>query len=222
MHSTPDLILSLWTAARAMFARLRAAIGESAVIAGYARLNDGERRSIRVWLRPLEAMVRKIVLIEAMALALEPEAPSRPRRKTTRARAGKRRTSLRLWPRNPPPSRGPRIRALGPDIMVRDIYRDRARLALARHLSAIRGARTPEGLRVAARIDALERVIARPRPAARRLARKLRVKPSLALKLAVATPPRSKVYAEPEYALSSVRAYERACAWSAKTGADTS
>jgi hypothetical protein len=193
-------------------------------MAGHARLNATERRTLRTWLTPLEAMARKIVLIEALALASEPEPPRKPPRpRANRTAAQKPRTaSLRLWPRNPPPARGPRIRSLGPDILVRDIYRDQARLALARHLNAIRWKRRPEGARAARRIDALERLIARPQPAARRLARKLRAKPQLALKLATKRNARSKVFAEPEYALSDTRAYERACAWTARTGADTS
>lgn len=217
MQAQPDLILRLWTAARAMFARLRAAVGESAVIAGYARLNEVERRTLRAWLRPLEVMVRKIVLIEAIALAGQPEAPRKPIARRERAAVRKpRAATLRLWPRSPRSSQGPRIRSLGPDLLVRDINRAQGRLALARHLNAIRFKRVGEGARAARRIDALERIIARPQPAARRLARKLRVKPNLALKLAAKTPPRSKLYAEPEYALSNVRAYEQARAWTAR------
>jgi hypothetical protein len=52
-----------------MFARMRAAIGEAAAIAARAALSQEERRAVRSWLTPLEAMARKIVLIHALALA---------------------------------------------------------------------------------------------------------------------------------------------------------
>ncbi|MGH6950583.1 MAG: hypothetical protein ACREH4_06905, partial [Vitreimonas sp.] len=64
----PDLVPRLWTAARAMFARMRAAIGEAASIAARAALSGEERRAVHKWLAPLEAMARKVVLIHALAL----------------------------------------------------------------------------------------------------------------------------------------------------------
>ena len=74
MTSTADTISRLWTAARALFARLRAAIGETASLAA---LDAEDVRDIRLWLRTLEAMVRRIVLIEAIALVRRGDATHR-------------------------------------------------------------------------------------------------------------------------------------------------
>jgi hypothetical protein len=62
----PDTIARLWTAARAMFARLCANIGDAASIAAREALSVEDCIAIRLWLEPLEAMVRTILVIEAM------------------------------------------------------------------------------------------------------------------------------------------------------------
>ncbi|MGH6951690.1 MAG: hypothetical protein ACREH4_12505, partial [Vitreimonas sp.] len=125
MTSTADTVSRLWTAARALFARLRAAIGETASLAA---LNAEDVRDLRLWLRTLEAMVRRIVLIEAIALVRRGDAADG--RTGARHEAGppavtlialpqpsvrvqsqcaatadapraRRARSLRLWPRSP-------------------------------------------------------------------------------------------------------------------------
>src|SRR5262245_34780509 len=118
MPSSPDIIARLWTAARAMFARMRDAVGEAATIGAREAMSEKERRVSRAWLGPIVAMVRKIVLIEAIAL-LASAAPLGPpaSRSRVRERSGAasakpgpkpaRTTSLRLWPRQPV-SAGPR------------------------------------------------------------------------------------------------------------------
>ncbi len=210
----PDTLTRLWTAARAMFARLRAAVGEAAAIAAREALSVDERIAIRAWLRPLEAMVRKVVLIEAIALARAP-AHGPPAPSPARAAGGRRsaggpnRAAFRLWPRQPV-NTGPRIRSLGPIVLVRDIFREQASLARARHMARIRALRTPIQARLAGRIAALDRIIAKPLAHVRRLARKLRVLPKLALKLACKTPPRTKLYDNPEITLASVTAFGEA------------
>ena len=198
-----------------MFARLSAAVGDAAALAECERLSPRRSRFVRSWLRPLEAMVRKIVLMEALALARQPEAPRAQSAARTppskRARAPRqRRVAFRLWPRQRW-SVGPRIRSLGPPMRVIEINRDRARLALARHLANVRPcARMPEAQRLAGRIAALERVIDKPRAAIRRLARKLRATPKLAIKLACARPPRARRYDDPELAETNMRVFAAA------------
>src|SRR5262245_39491510 len=115
MPASPDIIARLWTVARIMFARMRAAIGDAGVIAARLGLSDRDRRAIRGWLSPIVAMVRKIVLIEAIALARAGLAPARVavRRVADPARRTSQTTSLRLWPRQSASS-GPRVRDLGP------------------------------------------------------------------------------------------------------------
>jgi len=190
MNTAPDPIAHLWQAARALFDRMRAAIGEAHDIAN-RRLDRDTLAAMRAWLRPLEALVRRTVLIEASVLARTP-APPRKATSGVAVRAApppQRKPSLRLWPRTPPPPA--RIRQLGPPLLVRDIYRERARAAQPRHLNMVRFMRPPEPLRIARRIEALARVLDKPANAIRRLARKLRALPKLAFKLAAALWPRS-------------------------------
>jgi hypothetical protein len=242
-QTSADSIAPLWAAARSMFARLAAAIGGAAAIAARDALSAGEIRVIRAWLRPLEAMVRKIVLIEAMALARAgaaaragnraPQAhadpapqrapaltlvvlPTPPIRfvkpqPTAAAPRRARVASLRLWPRQRR-SAGPRVRDLGAAVIVADINRERARLALARQLAQVRACPpAPAQQRLAGRIEALARVIAKPLAAIRRLARKLAALPRLALQLACKPPPRSRLYDNPEIGDASRIVYVGAC-----------
>jgi hypothetical protein len=229
-----DPIARLWIAARAMFARMRAAVGEAAAVAERSALEPQERQAIARWLAPLEAMVRKIVLIEAVALARTgavqrgparpiegPLAPSRPPAMTVialppppvrilshvapPAPAQPRAPSLRLWPRTRA-SLGPRVGDLGPPLLASEAWRDRGRLALARHLARARLMRRTPQQRLARRIAALQRVIERPRAAIRRLARRVRAQRPLALRLARKPLPRARFYGEPEYVQSGALA----------------
>jgi hypothetical protein len=178
-------ITKLWTAARAMFERVR---GAADIVARALSRHDIEH--MRARLRPLEALVRKIVLIEAMALAREPARVTHPRlthRTSTTPRP--RAYALRLWPRTPPPPA--RIRQIGPPLLVRDIFHDHARAAMMRRLNMARAKRPTEAAHIARRISALERLFAKPIAAVRRLARKLNAAPNLALTLAAKSWPRS-------------------------------
>jgi hypothetical protein len=178
----------LWSVARAMFARMCDAVGDAAALAARSALDEEERRAIRAWLAPIAAFARKLVLIEAAALAREPELPPGRRHKPGGGRSG-RTASFRLWPRpRPAPAR---IRSLGEPTTVAQIWRERARQALLRRLAEARANRAPAHVRLARRMEALERVIAKPAAAARRLARRLRRTPRLALELAAQRPPRS-------------------------------
>jgi hypothetical protein len=186
---SPNPIADLWRRARDYFARMRTALSQSA--------------DQRAWLRPLEAMVRKIVLLEAAKLARAPEPPKPKPQKLPplvlsiyvrpapppypEPRPHKPR--FRLWPRQAPPP--VRIRSLAPPTLVRDLYRERFREAQARQLNMTRFMRADEATRVAGRITALERILAKPIAAVRRLARKLRGQPKFALRLAVTRWPRS-------------------------------
>lgn len=134
-----SLTTHLWTAARALFERMRGAIGDAAAFADRRNLEDHERIAARTWLRTLEIMVRKLVLIEAKAL-LRPEhlpvlrhvvelhnlvAP----KPLAQPRVNARGYSFRLWPR--PPSHPAPIRGLGPPVLVRELWRERERAAQA-------------------------------------------------------------------------------------------
>jgi hypothetical protein len=182
----------LWSAARDAFDRLRTRFDSPHDIAAWLVLKRSERIDLGAWLRGLEALVRRIVLIEALA---QPAAPvlgkASPQSSTRRVGAGRASVSLRLWPRlNPHPAR---IRMLGPATSVREIWADRRRAALAQRLArARRHRRCDRAERIARRIEALRRILDRPQAAIRRLARKLSATPQLRLTLAVARMPRSE------------------------------
>lgn len=235
MTSTADTISRLWIAARALFVRLRAAVGETAALAA---LDAEDVRDIRLWLRTLEAMVRRIVLIEAIALVRRGDATDARGRSDGRhgarppavtlialpppsvrflsqdaapadAPRPRRAPALRLWPRSPA-SAGPRVRDPGQPLFVREALADRARLAASRHMQNLRAMRRPEPARIVERIAALARIFKRPLAAVRRLARKLRALPKLALQLAAKRLPRNMHCLASEYAESGVVAFNDA------------
>lgn len=198
----PDLA-SLWAAARAMFVAMIGATAEPAELFKLSRLSRRETKLIRGWLNPLLAMVRKLVLIEAAALLRQPAPAAKPARPTQRAEpkakagAKPRPPSLRLWPG---PERMPvRIRLLGPPTSVREIWRENRRMALTNRLKKARYNRPPVPVLLARRMQALARVLYKPRNAARRLAKRLRAAPRLALKLIARRLPRARRYDIPEY-----------------------
>ncbi|HYD71798.1 MAG TPA: hypothetical protein VEF55_01575, partial [Candidatus Binatia bacterium] len=153
---------SFWTAARAMFARMARAVGEAAALADRAWIGPKEKREIRSWLHPLIAVVRRLVLLEAIALAKSAplDRASSDAHRQRHANGGlkardPRTPSIRLWPQSK--RTGPRVRQLGPPILVRDIWRDNARAAAAYHLKKVRFMRPPPGVQLARRIEALAR-----------------------------------------------------------------
>jgi hypothetical protein len=176
-----ELLSRLWSNAREALTRLRASLPR------LDTLDRKERRDLRRWITALEAFVRRIVLLEALSLdgsRLDREPPGSHARREARAPNSKhkRPPRLRLWPH--PKITGPRIRQLGPPVLVRDIWREQRRAALVARLAAARGRRRKPHIILADRIDALESILAAPMRAARRLARKLAQLPRLALKLA--------------------------------------
>ena len=206
-----------WTAARAMFERMARAVGDAAALADRAWIGPKEQSELRSWINPLIAVVRKLILIEAIAIARAPafkmrtaDLPVRPRGRAALS-ARTHTHALRLWPQTKPT--GPRIRQLGPPLLVRDIWRDNARAATARHLQKVRFMRPPPGVQLARRVEALTRILDRPLNAARRLARKLRAIPKLALKLIARKLPRTRRYREAEYAHIGERAFDLTIAW---------
>jgi hypothetical protein len=223
---------TFWIAARAMFERMARAVGEAAALADRAWIGPKEQSELRSWINPLIAVVRKLVLIEAIAIAKcallnrassdahcqrhanagltklrRSEASASPMRETR----GPRPPSLRVWPQTK--RTGPRVRQLGPPVLVRDIWRNNARAAAAHHLKKVRFMRPPPGVQLARRIEALTRILDRPLAAARRLARKLRAFPKLALKLIARKLPRTRRYLEAEYSHIGERAFDETFAW---------
>ena len=177
-----ELISRLWSNAREALTRLRASL------LPLDTLDRKERRDLRAWIAALEAFVRRIVLLEALSLGHLDRGSSDPQsQRCAKARLktrGPRKPRLRLWPQ--PKRTGPRIRLLGPPITVAEIWRDQRRDALIARLKAARGRRRKPHIILADRIDALESILAAPMRAARRLARKLKQLPRLAMKLAFA------------------------------------
>ena len=176
-----ELISRLWSNARQALTRLRASLPR------LDTLDRKERRDLRRWIAALEAFVRRIVLLEALSLdvsRLDREPWGSHARREARAPTSKhkRPPRLRLWPQTR--RTGPRVRQLGPPVLVRDIWRERRRDALIARLKAARGRRRKPHIILADRMDALESILDAPMRAARRLARKLAQLPRLAMKLA--------------------------------------
>jgi hypothetical protein len=176
-----QLLSRLWLNAREVLTRLRSSIGRLDV------LDRKESRDLRSWIAGIEAYVRRIVLLEALHLDRLDRGSSDPHvlgaNKNARLKTrGPRKPRLRLWPR--PKRTGPRIRQLGPPVLVRDVWREQRRAALIARLAAARTRRRAPHVILADRIDALDAILAAPMRAARRLARKLAKLPRLALKLA--------------------------------------
>jgi hypothetical protein len=172
-------IAEIWTSARAMFTRLRGLVGA------------------KQWLYALEALVRKLVLLEALALApalpklppiqlplymqMKLPPPPRERAKTY---------AFRLWPRaKPHPAR---IRLLGKAQSRAELERDALYRAQLERLKLARQKRLPEAQRIVRRIGALSRVLEKPLTYARRFARKLaKTSKQFLAKIALKRPPRS-------------------------------
>ena len=179
----------LWQRLRASFARAAAATGGAARIAAHTALAHALRREIHGWVALLEHLVRKLLFAEAGRLEAQPVsslrsvAQRRTRAQTASAKSAIRNTACgaakhdpanpETWsarfalapPRDPravPDARAPRIRALwGPTPQPPPPV---ARRPGEPH--------TP--LHLARRFEALRRVLADPRPYARRLANLMR------------------------------------------------
>lgn len=153
-----------------------------------------ELRELSANLRALEAFCRRVALTEALNIL--DRASSDAHSATPRANAGlkargprKRLPALRLWPRAP---RMPvRVTLLGPPTSMREIWREQRRNALIARLKLARARTKLTHLKLADRIDALQRFLDAPLAAVRRLARKLRQAPKLAFKIAMRPGPPS-------------------------------
>lgn len=170
------LITRLWSSFRDALSRLRATLQP------LHTQTRKERRDLHRALAGLEAFVRRVVLLEAMALNPVGSDREPSGSQLTSGKRRQRKPCLRLWPRHK--RTGPRIRQLGPPVLIREIWRDQRRAALIDRLKHAK--RRPITTRLADRIDALENILAAPLRAAKRLARKLVRLPALALKLVMA------------------------------------
>jgi hypothetical protein len=215
-----DPLVTLWKLARVFIADAVAAFGQPGDIA--ALIARKARHAVRRRIKALETLVMKLLLIEASKLKIEPE-PTRRRNAAQRVDSAiaappdlakpetwRVRFALRIpaeaRPWTPPASSGPRIRSLNPPLLVRDIWRDRARQAHLRQLASARIARfIPDEARerahavhLARRFEALRRVVADPVPRARLLLRKLDAMKKAAYeaikRIALRLPPREELY----------------------------
>jgi hypothetical protein len=174
-HATADL----WFIARQMLTQLLCVAG-AATAAALAGLTRRHRAEVLTWLPPLETLVRKLLLIEAAALAprlIAKRAGGDQRARTARAHQ----VAFKLSPLALPKAHPARIRLLGAPTTLAELWLNQRRAARVSRLSE--APRAAPNVRLANRIAALAAVIAKPLPHARRLARLLR-RPSGAAKLA--------------------------------------
>jgi hypothetical protein len=184
---------SLWSYVTGALTRLRASLMP------LDTLLAKELRDLRTSLRALEAFCRRLALTEALRLDRGSSDPHRRDGGNARLKTrGPRKPRLRLWPA--PKRHRARIVVLGPPTSMREIWRNQKRDALIARLKRARMHRKPAHLRVADRIDALQRFLDAPRAAIARLARKLRAIPKLAFRIAAKLtslrPPSSPFLAE--------------------------
>lgn len=186
----------LWTHVTSALSRLRASIPPLDVL--IAR----ERRDLRASLRALEAFCRRLAITEALKPGDTHATPALRSRPTPRANAcaspskRKRQPALRLWPR--PRPLPVRITMLGPATSMRELWRDQKRAALIARLAEARRRRKPAHIKLADRIDALQRFLDAPRAAIRRLAQKLTRTPKLGFTIAARRAPPSPFLAPEE------------------------
>jgi hypothetical protein len=199
MSLPPSSLARLWSHAADALSRLRA------TLMPLDTLLAKELRHLRTTLRALELFCRRLALTEALLDRGSSLSAEARRAKAEGKARGPRKPCLRLWPR--PPRIRARIRLLGPPTLVREIWRERERAALVAQLARARQQHKPTHLRIADRIDALQRFLDSPCAGVRRLARKLRAIPKLAFKLAAKLtalrPPTSPFLAEDRISESS-------------------
>ena len=168
-----------------MFARALRALGDPASVAAIAKLTPAMRREIIAWIGPLENVVRKLLFVEASRLPRPDIRPLPIARRPAAFRAAAATSARQLdptrpetWPArfalSPPPNphvvpdcRAPRIRIFDSVsvIVLKPTLARPARVA----------PRTPvsPAFNLARRFESLRRVLANPKPTARRLARVL-------------------------------------------------
>ncbi len=161
----------LWTLAR----RMLVDIFQNAGVTVFSRLALARpcvRRRVRAWLAPLEAMVRKLLIVEAAALKPPPPRAAKSKTPAARKPAAKRPPSFNLIPElaREPQCRA-RVRQIGPPLLVREIWREQRRRALIAQLA--KAPRPAPFTRLINRVCAVARVVGNPLPHARRLARLL-------------------------------------------------
>lgn len=190
---------NLWRSARVMLNELFFRI-TGTTPAHLNALKRRERKDLQDWLAALEAMVRKILLIEAAALG--PPAPRRhgstaPKHASENAggtgAAAKRAPTFALLPAETRERQHPaRIRMLGAPTSLAELLRTKAR---AQRISALRDAptRAPYAS-LANRISALARVIANPNAAIRALAERLRKSRDTGFKIIAARTPTPETF----------------------------
>jgi hypothetical protein len=154
----------LWRALRHYFEWLLNVIGDGAAVAHMHTLTRKQRDDVLTWLRPVEALLRRLIFLDAMALPHE--APRAPSVRVKRAR-------IRRVVENKPDAPEDwhvRFRLVDPPARA-SLQQRRGAGAPHAHFSA---------WPLAERIEAALRAFNDPAPLARRLARLLRRKPALA------------------------------------------
>jgi hypothetical protein len=168
---------------------MQSEFGAPQSIAALQPLTRALRRQLLSWLAPLEALVRKLILIEAANFreaapyASRKPPPRRAEPHVARAIAPEPEAWSACFHVPIPPEaahtvpdhRAPRIRSLGPPLLVSQIWREQAAATPPQRPSPRRGEADPavSALRLARRVEALRRALDDPKPHARRLARKL-------------------------------------------------
>jgi hypothetical protein len=206
---------TLWLRAREILALMHLALGDPQALFDLVRPSRKQARELRTWLAPLEALVRKLLLIEAQTLRTAGAPPAKPVQRTqpiqneTKSRrdaggpsADARMPSARFVFSIQRPPIDPRIcKGHGPRIMLEltrspDFYRAQKRKTHKRLCL---------GVRLGLRYAALIRVIENPALFAKRLAKRIAQTPKLIAKIAAYPTPR-ETYLDPLLVQADLRA----------------
>jgi hypothetical protein len=224
-QSAPDdPTFQLWRIARVWLADAVRAFGAPPVIA--RELARGVRRTLTRRLKALEILLMKLLLVQAATLPRGVAHTQTPQPASSGLEASRACVSPRV-PYDPEQSEswrvrfilrvpeprvevaaveGPRIRRLGPPLLVREAFRARAAHALWARMAALSAARynpcpireRAKAEKLARRFEALRRAMANPAPYARRLRRKLALLGQraydAAVRVALRRPPPSRLY----------------------------
>jgi hypothetical protein len=196
-----DPITELWTTARRLLAAARAEFGTPADVA--FRITRKWRSAFKRKLTAIELLLSKLLLVEAARLSPSWSARPPARNPSPPKRAGGPRSRpaadapafdpeapdswrvsfrVRIPTRDEPKKRetGPRIRDLGPPLLMRDVWKDNERRWRLAQMKRMRDrANWPanakaKAIRLARRYEAIKRLLADPRAAVLTLARRLR------------------------------------------------
>ena len=167
---------ALWAVARHLLGWLTAVFGDACAVAALGVVSPAERDEILTWLRPIEALARRLLVVEAAALERSPMARRRaPAAMSSADKAPRVRLPHRCDGLDPADPRGWRVafRVCAAPEGMRGSSDAGPRRETERETNTGTGIGLAGAWPLAERIEAVTRVLEDPAPFAARLARRL-------------------------------------------------